>query len=84
MTVVDREGNGENIFGVANEATGGLSRVDLPKTKSSIPGSRKSELSIRGDDDIADEVGVSPQGTLGISIRVLLTTRGVGEAPDEN
>jgi len=83
LTVVHRESNGEDILGVSNETTGGASRVDLPKTESSIPRSRKGELSIRGDDNITDEVGVSPQGTLGISVRVVIATR-VGEAPDED
>ena len=71
---------------MSNEATGGTSRVDLPKTESSIPGSRKGELTIRGDDNITDEVGVSPQSTLSITIRIVpvdSSTR-VGEAPDKN
>ena len=83
LTVVHREGNREDILGVSNEATGGAARVDLPKTESSVPGSRECELSIRGDDNITDEVGVSPQGTLSISVGVVITTR-VGEAPDED
>jgi hypothetical protein len=37
LTVVYGEGNGKNILGVSNETTCGLSRIDLPKTKGSIP-----------------------------------------------
>ena len=83
LTVIDREGYREDILGVSNEATGGTSRVDLPKTESSIPRSRKSKLTIRRDNNITNEVRVSPQGTLGVSVRVLITTR-VGEAPDKD
>jgi hypothetical protein len=83
LTVVNREGYGEDILGVSNETTCGASRVDLPKTESSIPGSRKGELTIRGDDNITDKVGVSPQSTLGVSIRVVIATR-VSEAPDKD
>ncbi len=37
LTVVHREGNGEDILGVSNETTGSLSTVDLPKTEGSVP-----------------------------------------------
>jgi len=83
LTVINREGNGEDILSVSNETTGGFSTVDLPKAESSIPRSREGELTIGGDDNITDEVGVSPQSTLGISVRVVIATR-VGEAPDKD
>jgi len=50
LTVVGGEGNGEDILGVPNEAAGGLSTSDLPKTKSSVPTSGEGEVSITGDD----------------------------------
>jgi len=70
LTVVYGESNREDILGVSNETTSGLSRVDLPKTKGSIPGSRKTELSIGGDDNIGNEVVVSTKSTKCVSVRI--------------
>jgi hypothetical protein len=85
LTVVYRESNRENILGVSNETTSGLSRVDLPKTKGSIPGSRKAELSIGRDDNIGNEVVVSTKSTESISVSVRLSIFGdgclMGESP---
>jgi len=84
LTVVDTEGNTQDILGVADETTGGASGVDLPETEGSVPGSREGELSITGDDNVADEVAVSTEGTLGISVGVVVSGSGVGEAPDQD
>lgn len=85
LTVVYGEGNGEDILGVSNETTGGLSGVDLPKTEGSVPGSRKTELSIGGDDNVGNEVVVSAKSTTSVSVCVLLRILGdgglVGEGP---
>jgi len=85
LTVVYRESNRENILGVTNETTGGLSRSDLPKTEGSIPGSRKAELSIGGDDNIGNKVIMSTKSTESISVRVRLSILGdgclMGESP---
>lgn len=37
LTVVRGEGNGENVLAVTDESAGGLSRVQVPKTKSVVP-----------------------------------------------
>ena len=84
LTVVNTEGNTQDILGVTDETTGGASGVDLPKTEGSIPGSRKGELTITGDDNVTDEVGVSAKGTLGVSVGIILTGAGVGKAPDKD
>lgn len=63
---------------MSNKTTSGLSRVDLPKTKSSVPRGRKTELSIGGDDDIGDEVVVSTESAEGVSVGVLLGIVGDG------
>jgi len=59
LSVVRRESNAQDILGVSNESSSGDSSVEIPKSKSSVPRSRQSELAIRGDDDILDEVRVS-------------------------
>ena len=84
LTVVHAEGNGENILGVSYETTSGASRVDLPETKGAVPRSGEGELSIGGDDNIGDEVGVSPQGTLGVTVGIVFAGVGVGKTPDED
>ena len=65
---------------MADEPAGGLSGVDLPKAEGSIPRSGEGKLSVRGDDNVTDEVAVSLQGTAGESIGILTT----GQGPDED
>ena len=64
LTVVSGEGDGENVLGVANEATSGVARCQIPQTKSSVPGTGQTELTIGGDDDIRDKVRVTVQSAL--------------------
>ena len=52
LSVVGREGDGEDVLGVANEATGGKASVEVPKTQGLVPRRRKGELTVRGDDDV--------------------------------
>jgi hypothetical protein len=80
LTVIGREGNRQNVLGVAHEATGAATVVDVPQTKGSIPRSGQSELTIGRDDNIGDEMVVSMKGALGEAIVTFLT----GEGPDEN
>ncbi len=40
LSIVGGEGNGENIVGVANEATGGGAGGKLPKSEGFVPGCR--------------------------------------------
>jgi hypothetical protein len=62
LTVVGREGNREDITSVTNETAGGLAVVQVPETESGIPGSRQSELTVRGDGEIFNKVVVTSQG----------------------
>jgi len=73
LTVVKGEGNRKNILLVTDKSSGGLSRTDLPKSQGSIPRSRKSKLSIGGDNNIGDEVVVSTKSTTGVSSGVVLS-----------
>lgn len=38
LAVVGREGDGQNVVGVADEAAGGLTGGELPQTESLVPG----------------------------------------------
>ena len=41
LAVVGREGDGQNVVGVADEAAGGLTGGELPQTESLVPGGGK-------------------------------------------
>jgi hypothetical protein len=41
-------------------------------------------LSVTGDNNITNKVGVSTEGTLGITVGIILSGVGVGEAPNED
>jgi len=47
LSVISREGNGEDILGVSNKSSGGGSSVEIPQSEGRVPRSGKSELSIR-------------------------------------
>eukprot|EP00978_Attheya_sp_CCMP212_P014596 scaffold37301_cov47-Attheya_sp.AAC.4 len=81
LTVVDAEGNTENILLVANKAAGGHSGADLPKAKSSVPRSGQSELSVGADDNVGDKVRVSLEAPLGLTVRAI---GGVGQLPSDH
>jgi hypothetical protein len=65
---------------VANKSTGCDTSVEVPKTESVVPRGRESELAVRGDDDVRDEMIMSTKDTLWISIRILVAS----EMPDDN
>jgi len=84
LTVVNAEGDREDILAVSAEATGGLSAVNLPEAEGSVPRSTESELAVRGDHNIGDEVGVSTEGTTGASKGSRSIGGGASEAPDHD
>ena len=50
LSVIGREGNGENIVGVSNKSAGGGTSGKLPQAESLIPGGRESVGTVGGDD----------------------------------
>lgn len=81
LTVVHRKGHGENVLFVSDETTGGLSRGNIPESEFRVPAGRECEGSIGGNDDIRNEVGVSPKSATSIAVGVVLAGRGVRELP---
>ena len=81
LTVIGRERDREDIVGVANEATGGQTGVEVPKTEGLVPGSGQSELTIGGDDNILDGRVVSVKGLLGDTEVTLIITN---QVPDDD
>lgn len=74
LPVISTEADTKDIRGVADETTSSLASVQIPETEGMVPGGRKSELAIRGDDDVGHEVVVAVENALGVAILVLLTT----------
>ncbi len=62
LTVIRGEGDGKNRVGVTDKTTDGLARVQVPKTQSLVPGSRETELTIRGHGDVGNKVVVTGHG----------------------
>jgi len=71
LTVVGGEGDAQHVLGVADETTGGVSGVEVPQTESTIPRTRQSELTIRGDGNILDKVRVTSQTLVCITVLLL-------------
>lgn len=55
-------------LGVVLKSSGGLSSSKIPKPQGFVPGSRESIVSVRGEDNVTDEMRVSLQSFLGHSI----------------
>jgi len=68
LTVVNREGNRQNILGVTNKAASSLTSVEVPQTEGSIPRTSQSKLTITGDGNILDDVRVASQTALGLTV----------------
>jgi len=84
LSVISRESNRENILSVSNESSGGKTSVEIPESESSVPRSRETELTVRGDDDVLDEVRVSSQRLSGSSILGLISSSLSGKVPDDD
>lgn len=80
LPVVGAEADGEDIGGVADEAAGGGTGVQVPETESVVPGSGESELAVRGDNNVRDEVVVAVEDTLGVTVRILVA----GQLPNDD
>jgi len=80
LSVVSAEADRKDVRIVANESTRGLAGVEVPETKSVIPGCGEGELAIRRDDDIRYEVVVSVQNTFWKAVRILVT----GQLPNDD
>lgn len=50
LAVVGREGDGENIVGVADKGAGGVASGQFPQTESLVPGAGESIGTVGGDD----------------------------------
>lgn len=67
LSVISREGNGEDISGVSNELADSLASGDVPETDSAIPGGREAEATVTSQADLVHKVGVTGEHLLGLS-----------------
>jgi len=56
LTIVGREGDGENVVGVANKTAGSGAGGELPESEGFVPGRRKSVCAIGGDNAVGNDV----------------------------
>jgi len=75
LSVVSREGNAENVFGVSNKTSCSGTKIQIPKAKCTIPRTRKSELTIRGEGKVLDEVRVASKCLAWYSIVLVRLSR---------
>jgi len=80
LTVVRGERDGQNIVGVSDETAGGGTSVQVPKTKSLIPGGGQGELTVRGDNNILNKVVVASESLTGDTVAGLIS----GKVPDDD
>lgn len=80
LPVVRAEADRQDIGGVADEAAGGESGVEVPEAEGVVPRGRERELAVGGDDNIGDEVVVSVEDALGVTVGLLLA----GQLPDDD
>lgn len=80
LAVVGAEADAQHIASVADEAAGGLARVEVPQAERLVPRGRQSELAVRGNHDVRHKVVVAVQDLLGVAV-VRLVTR---QLPDDD
>lgn len=80
MQTVQKRYSRENVTGVANKLAGGEAGVEVPETESLVPRRGESELAVRRDDNVGDEVVVAVEDLLGETERRLVTR----ELPDDD
>lgn len=79
LAVVGGEGDGEDVLGVADEAAGGLPRLQVPEAELGVPGGGERELAVGGEDDVLDEVRVAGEAAGGDAVVAVL----LGEVPED-
>ena len=80
LPVVSREGDRQDIRGVADKTAGSETSVQVPKAESVVPGRGQSELAVGRDDNVRDEVVVAVEDALRVAVLILVT----GELPDDD
>lgn len=80
LPVVSAEADRQDVRGVPDKFSGRLARVQVPETEGVIPRCGESELAIRGNNDVGNEVVVSVENPFWITERVFIS----GQLPDDD
>jgi hypothetical protein len=80
LAVVRGERDRQDVVGVTDETAGGGAGVQVPKTKGLIPRGGQSELAVRGDNNIFNEVVVASESSTGNTVAGLIS----GKVPDND
>ena len=80
LPVVGAEADGEDIGGVADEAAGSETGVQVPETEGVVPRRRKGELADGGNNNIRHEVVVAVEDALRVPVRDLVAC----QLPDDD
>jgi len=75
LTVVGRERHAQHVLGVIFKAAGRFASRQVPQTEGLVPRAGQSEVAIRREDNIRDEVRVTIEAFLGHAIVALLTSQ---------
>lgn len=68
LPVVDGEGDGQHVLGVAQEAARRGPRGQVPQPEGPVPGAREGELAIGRNDDVLNKVRVAPEGAARVAV----------------
>lgn len=80
LTVINRESNREDVFRVTHEAASRYAGSKVPEAELAVPGAGESELTVGGEDNILDEVGVASEAPMGDTVGLLL----LGQVPEDD
>ena len=80
LSVVSAEADRKDVGRVADEAARRETSVKVPEAEGVVPRGGERELAVGGDDDVRDEVVVSVEDALGVTVLVLLAS----ELPDDD
>lgn len=84
LSVIGRERNREDIFGVTNESLSGFTSLEVPKTDGRVPGRGEAETGVLRDINVGDEVRVaSENSSRKTSFSLVITVSNVLEIPDD-
>nr|GMC49608.1 Zinc finger, CCHC-type [Ipomoea batatas] len=76
LAVIDGEGDGEDVLGVADEAAGGGAGLKVPEAELGVPGAGEGELAVRGEDDVLDKMGMAGEAAAwNAKLRAILCER---------
>ena len=80
LSVVNGERDGQDVFAVTDESSGGRARVQVPQSQGTVPGAGQGKLTVRGDDDVLDKVRVTVQASLRVTVVALFS----GQRPQDD